>query len=257
MGPLTLTVNDDTCALGGYPLFHRPVGELLDEVQRLRAEQGVHLIITVNVDQILSMERDPAAHSVLTHATIRTIDGAPIRFLARALGAQHVSRITGADLITDVTSAAQARHWTIAILGGAPGTGERAAEQLRAATDWGRVHAVSMPLLSTVDDPAGAAPIKALRELNPDVVFVCMGAPKQEAWVLRWVNELPDAVYIGAGAAVDFAAGTKTRAPKVVQSLGAEWVWRLAQEPRRLAHRYLVRGPGFARVAIRSMRPSK
>lgn len=255
--PLTLAVVGKTCRLGGYPLFTGHIDKLLNRLGALRGAGGVHLVITVNVDQILAMERDAAAFEALHGASIRTIDGAPVQLLARALGDRNASRITGADLINDVTTAAKCRAWTIAILGGAPGTAERAAATLRRSSGWDRIHAVPVPLLADVSDTASLTPINQLRAIGPDVVFVCMGAPKQESWVLRWREELPDAVYVGAGAAVDFAAGDKARAPSIVQRLGGEWLWRLAQEPRRLAHRYLVRGPGFARVILRSIGPGK
>ena len=95
--------------------------------------------------------------------------------------------------------------------------------------------------------------IAQLRDVAPDIVFVCLGAPKQELWYLQWRDQLPPAVYIGAGAAVDFAADRVRRAPKLVQRIGAEWVWRLAQEPRRLAGRYLGKGPAFLFVIGRSL----
>lgn len=107
--------------------------------------------------------------------------------------------------------------------------------------------------LSDVDDPASLEVVEALASLEPDLVFVCLGSPKQDVWVSRWRAKLPPAVYIGAGAAVDFVAGTKRRAPRALQRLGLEWAFRLAQEPRRLARRYLVRGPAFAMVAVRSL----
>jgi glycosyltransferase involved in cell wall biosynthesis len=96
--------------------------------------------------------------------------------------------------------------------------------------------------------------VARLRSLRPDIVFLCLGFPLQEAWWAHWRDRLPAAVYVGAGAAVDFAAGVRSRAPRAVQRLGMEWCWRLAQEPRRLAHRYLVRGPRFLVVAARSLR---
>jgi N-acetylglucosaminyldiphosphoundecaprenol N-acetyl-beta-D-mannosaminyltransferase len=95
--------------------------------------------------------------------------------------------------------------------------------------------------------------VEGIKNFAPDIVFLCLGAPKQESWFMEWRDLLPDGVYIGAGAAVDFAAGVSTRAPAQLQRLGMEWVWRLAQEPKRLAKRYLIKGPRFLVIAARSI----
>ncbi|MDN5573728.1 MAG: WecB/TagA/CpsF family glycosyltransferase, partial [Micrococcales bacterium] len=92
-----------------------------------------------------------------------------------------------------------------------------------------------------------------LAQLDPSLVYLCLGSPKQEAWFEHWRRELPAAVYVGAGAAVDFAAGARRRAPRALQMIGGEWTWRLVQEPRRMAGRYLGRGPRFLGVIARSV----
>lgn len=127
-----------------------------------------------------------------------------------------------------------------------------AAERLGRAYPGPEIAAVPMPMLSDAADPASQDAIASLVAFKPDVVFVCLGAPKQERWFRVWRDKLPGGVYIGAGAAVDFAAGTKRRAPRVVQEMGLEWVWRVFQEFGRLAPRYFVKGPSFVRIAIQS-----
>ncbi len=94
---------------------------------------------------------------------------------------------------------------------------------------------------------------KTLRDRAAEVTFICLGSPKQELWFLENRHELPPGIYVGAGAAIDFAGGAKKRAPVLAQRIGMEWVWRLAQEPRRLARRYLVDGPKFIFVVVRSV----
>jgi N-acetylglucosaminyldiphosphoundecaprenol N-acetyl-beta-D-mannosaminyltransferase len=75
---------------------------------------------------------------------------------------------------------------------------------------------------------------------RPDVVWVCLGCPKQEAWIDEFREKLDVPVLLAVGLAVDILAGTKTRAPKALRVLGLEWLYRLCQEPRRLWRRYLV-----------------
>ena len=93
-----------------------------------------------------------------------------------------------------------------------------------------------------------------INEFQPDLLFMCTGAPKSEKWVSAHLGDLGNAVAVCAGAAIDFEAGTKRRAPKIVRMVGLEWAFRLVQEPRRLWHRYLVKDAAFFPMALREIR---
>ncbi|UDY24917.1 exopolysaccharide biosynthesis polyprenyl glycosylphosphotransferase [Nocardioides sp. Kera G14] len=240
--------------LNAYPLFGGDTTTLLAEIDNLLVRREPALVVTVNVDQILDLEREQKTLEVYDNADLLVMDGMPVVQLARMLGAGEVHRHTGADLLPLMAAESAERGWRVSVLGGADGVSRAAAEQLSTTYPGAQVRSVEFPLLSSVDDPASVAVIEELRAQQPDVVFVCLGAPKQELWVLAWRHELPPAVYVGAGAAVDFAAKTVSRAPRWVQRAGGEWLWRLFQEPRRLFGRYLVKGPRYVRVIARSMR---
>jgi N-acetylglucosaminyldiphosphoundecaprenol N-acetyl-beta-D-mannosaminyltransferase len=89
-----------------------------------------------------------------------------------------------------------------------------------------------------------------IRASGAELVWVGLGAPKQEQWIARSAPELPGAILLGVGAAFDFHAGTLRRAPVTMRTLGLEWLYRLAQEPRRLWKRYLVSNSLFIRYAL-------
>ena len=93
--------------------------------------------------------------------------------------------------------------------------------------------------------PEGQAYADRVRERQPDVVFLCVGMPKQEHWVLHHAGELPGGILLCVGAAMEFAIGLQRRAPLWMQRIGLEWLWRLASNPRRLWRRYLVDDPRF------------
>jgi N-acetylglucosaminyldiphosphoundecaprenol N-acetyl-beta-D-mannosaminyltransferase len=104
-----------------------------------------------------------------------------------------------------------------------------------------------------------AADVAAINETNPDFVWVGLGMPKQERWMAEHVGKINATALLGVGAAFDFWAGTKPRAPRWMQQSGLEWAFRLASEPRRLAHRYLVDNSIFIAMAARhfaGLRPS-
>lgn len=239
--------------LAGRPLVLGTMEDLLDRLDELLPADDVLTAVTPNTDFTVLMRTDDRMARAVRDADLLLADGAPLVWLARMLGARDLHRLTGADLMPAACRRAAARGWRVVLTGGADGVAELAAERLRASTG-ADVVAVPFPLLHGTDDPAGRQVVDTLRDLRPDLVFVCLGAPKQETWVAQWADELPPAVYVGAGAAVDFAAGLRSRAPRPMQSIGAEWVFRLAQEPRRLARRYLLRGPVFLAVGARSVR---
>jgi N-acetylglucosaminyldiphosphoundecaprenol N-acetyl-beta-D-mannosaminyltransferase len=92
--------------------------------------------------------------------------------------------------------------------------------------------------------------LDAIRSTTPDIVWVALGAPKQEAWMRRHAVALRPALLIGVGAAFDFAAGTRNRAPRWMQRVGLEWLHRLGSEPERLFRRYLVTNSAFLLFAL-------
>ncbi|WP_151528488.1 MULTISPECIES: WecB/TagA/CpsF family glycosyltransferase [Corynebacterium] len=209
------------------------------------------LAITPNVDQLNRLITDEHWREEFGSADALFVDGAPLLALFRLLKAQDVHRVTGADLLPAVAAAAATQDRTIAVLGGRDDIREAAVRQLRADNPGASIHGVSIPF--SEDLAADPATIATLRELQPDVSFVCLGSPKQERWVLANIEQLPAGWYVGAGAAVDFVAGTTQRAPELLQKLGLEWAYRLSQEPRRLAKRYLVVGPLFLVVIARAL----
>lgn len=239
--------------LGGHRLFQGDRDDLMAAFAELVESGRTHTVVTPNVDHCVRLEDDPEFRRAYEESSLRTVDGAPVVALGRMLGAPALHRLTGADLFPDVAAAAPARGWTIAVTGGRPGVSEVAARALRKAYG-AKVVSVDFGEISESDDEQTKRVIAELADVRAHVVFVCLGSPKQEVWLSRWRAELPPAVYVGAGAAVDFVAGTRSRAPQLVQRLGLEWVFRLLQEPRRLARRYLVRGPRFLVIAVRSLR---
>ncbi|WP_144756136.1 WecB/TagA/CpsF family glycosyltransferase [Curtobacterium pusillum] len=239
--------------LASTPLFGADQSALVTRIRALRETRAPTFVLTLNVDQLISTCTDPTLRPLVSLSDLVTIDGAPIAAVGRVLGGPATCRNTGADMLPLVAANAADQRWRIVVCGGAPGAAAAAAANLRTRHPGADVQSVSVPVLDGASDPRGAVAVEALERARPDVVFLCLGFPLQEQWFAHWRATLPDAVYVGAGAAVDFAANRVRRAPRLVQRLGAEWCWRLALEPRRLARRYLVRGPRFIGIAARSI----
>ena len=236
--------------ISGRPVFSGTLPEAVELLLRVPAPAAPQLVITPNVDQINRLIQDDQWRDEFAQAEVLVVDGAPVVGLFRMLGAKQINRVTGADLLPAVVSAATPVH-RIAIAGGNDSVRERAIAKLRSTHPNADVVGISIPF--SADPRAAADTLAELRAAAPSIVFVCLGSPKQERWVLHHRDELPGAWYVGAGAAVDFAAGEVKRAPQMLQKFGLEWLYRLSQEPRRLAKRYLVIGPLFLPVALCSL----
>lgn len=244
---------DGSLELVGKSMFIGDDVALLDSIAELVADSQPHLIMTINVDQVLLVQRQKSLADAFMGASIRTLDGVPLVWLAKALGVVNVQRNTGADLIYQVCERSADTAWRVGIAGGRSGVARLAADNLRARYKGVQVFGIDFPKIDNASDEISSDFIETLRKLEIDVLFLCLGCPKQEIWFQHWKSELPGGVYVGAGAAVDFAAGTAKRAPRVLQDFGLEWFWRLCHDPRRLARRYLVRGPQFFGVILKSV----
>lgn len=212
---------------------------------QLDAGTGGHLI-TPNVD-ILRRLRERSLQPVLRSASIVVGDGKPVLWASQLRGTPLPERVTGADLIWSLTEEAARRGRRVYLLGGGPGVADEAGERLSQRHAGLHVVGTHCPPLGFEQDPSEMSGIRArLTAARPDVVFVGLGFPKQDLLAARLRDEVPSAWFIGCGAALDFAAGRVTRAPRWMQEVGLEWLARLWQEPRRLGRRYLIEDAPFA-----------
>lgn len=201
-------------------------------------------IATANLDHLWRLRRDPAFARAYAAATLRVADGMPLVWASRWQGTPLPERVAGSDLIHSLTRAAAQHGRSVFFLGGNPGTAERAAAILAEAAPGLRVAGTCCPPFGFERDAAAMAALRTqLAASRADVVFVALGAPKQEFLIETLRATLPQAWWIGVGISFSFVAGEVRRAPRWLQRLGLEWFHRLCQEPRRLARRYLWHGP--------------
>lgn len=250
---LLLSQSETGVELLGRTLFTGSREKLWHAIDALIATAEPQLIVTMNVDQVLNLRRDATFEAAYMASAIRTIDGEPIRRLANKIGTEAAERQTGADMLVDSPFFASAKGRTIAVVGGSDEALTTAVQNLRKSSGYERIYGVPFPRITSVGDQRTEEVIRQIQSVTADVVFICLGGPKQEQWFYHWRDRLPPAVYIGAGAAVDFVAGQKKRAPQWVQRAGLEWAYRVAQEPSRLAARYFVEGPKILPLFLTSL----
>lgn len=209
------------------------------------------VVVTPNVDHVVMLEHDPAFRAAYRAARLRLCDGQPLVLLSRLRGRPVPERVTGADLFLDVCAGAAARGLRVFVAGGMPDVLRQGVEALRARFPGLDVIGYSPPLAFEHTEHDEDLQ-RRIAVAAPDLVMVCLGAPRAEIWAAEQ-SERYAGVYLCVGAAIDFAAGARRRAPTWVQRLGLEWAYRLLQEPRRLWRRYLVQDRAFFRLAIRDL----
>ena len=183
-------------------------------------------------------QRDDNLRSILGHADLVLCDGKPIVWASRLLGGGLPARVAGSDLIPRLLKRAEEKGWRVFLLGGSPEVGSDAARLVAAAYPALGELAHYSPPFRPLDEMDDADIIARVHAAKPDLMLVCFGCPKQEKWIARHRLALAVPVMIGAGATIDFLAGRMARAPVWMRRSGMEWLFRLLQEPTRLAKRY-------------------
>jgi N-acetylglucosaminyldiphosphoundecaprenol N-acetyl-beta-D-mannosaminyltransferase len=225
--------------------------ETLDEIERRAASGMGGAVFTPNVDHMVNLARSPAFRAAYGRASLALVDGQALLWASRLLGTGLPEKISGSDLVPRVLERAGKRGLRVYFLGGAKGVAAEAAEVARRRYGVA-VAGVDSPMVAR-DGEAPAEVIARVLEARPHLLLVALGAPKQELFVDRYREELGSIVSLGIGASLDFVAGRVRRAPAWVSRAGFEWLFRMAQDPRRLARRYLLDDPRFAAIFFRTL----
>ncbi len=199
-------------------------------------------LCTVNVAILMMMREDPFLQRFVDRAAFIVADGQPLVWVSPWFGAKLPERVAGVDLVIELSRKAAAEGLGVYLLGAKRDVVEQVAASLR--------EQIPGVVISGVDDgyfgdDAAEARAKAVRDSGAKILFVAMGVPRQERFLDEQWDALGVSLAIGVGGSFDVLAGLRARAPDVVQKVGMEWAFRLAQEPRRLAKRYLVTNSQF------------
>lgn len=204
-------------------------------------------VVTPNLDHLRRLTTDAGFRRLCASAELKVADGMPLIWASRLQGTPLPERVAGSNLISSLSAAAADAGLSVYLLGGDPGTAEGAAAVLQDRHPQLKIAGHLCPEFGFEKDPEALEDLRQrLREAAPDIVFVALGSPKQEQVIELLRSSCPKAWWLGIGISFSFLTGDVKRAPRWLQSLGLEWVHRLAQEPRRLMRRYLVQGLPFA-----------
>jgi N-acetylglucosaminyldiphosphoundecaprenol N-acetyl-beta-D-mannosaminyltransferase len=214
--------------------------DVVELAERAWADGSGGWVVTANTDILRLANQDEEIRRLIGRATLVVADGMPLVWASRIAGDGLPQRVTGSSLIFSLCRAAAVQRRRVFFLGGAPDVPHRAAERLQKLYPGFAVAGVDSPPMGFENNvELVALLVQKVATARPDLVMVGLGFPKQENLIERLIQAHPSAFYVGCGAAIPIAAEMVSRAPATVQRIGLEWLYRLLQEPQRLAGRYL------------------
>ena len=202
----------------------------LDKLMNFLSEDVPHAVYTPNSEIIMRAYRDEKFRKTLNSAELITPDGIGVVYASRILKDPLCERVGGFDLSGKLIEKISDGSHSLYFFGGKPTVAEQARDKLKE----------KYPELNVVGCADGYFDVEKekkiiedIKEKKPDILFVCLGAPKQEEWILAHKEELGVKILMGIGGSLDVYAGVATRAPEGFQKLGLEWLYRLMKQPSR------------------------
>ena len=229
----------------GVPVSRVTVSGAIGTIEKWLAGAESHYVCACDVHSLMRAQDDPDHMAALRGAGMVTPDGQPLVWTARSRGIPDIDRVCGPDLLPQVCRYSLSQGWTHYFYGGAEGVAGDLSRRLAADYPGINIAGTECPPFSPLSLAEQDTTIARIRASRANILWVGLGCPKQEKWMLANRDKLPGVVMIGIGAAFDFHTNRVERAPVWMREHGLEWLHRLASEPNRLWRRYLVLAPRF------------
>lgn len=221
------------------------MAQAVEKAAAMIAEGGSHYAVTPNAEFVQRAEKDEKFCTALNGADLVLPDGIGVIYAAKILGRPLQGRVPGCDFAAALCDWMAKNDKKLFLLGAKPGVAEQAACNLEQTYP-------GLTVCGTHDGyfKEDAPVMEAIRSAGADVVFVCLGAPKQEYWMIEHGPETGASFLIGLGGSLDVFAGTVKRAPEIWQKLGLEWLYRLLKQPSRIGR--MAKLPLFLVSAVKA-----
>jgi N-acetylglucosaminyldiphosphoundecaprenol N-acetyl-beta-D-mannosaminyltransferase len=223
----------------------------VDEIMRWVEGGERRYVCVTNVHTVIECQHDEELRRIHNASGLTTPDGMPIVWCLKRAGAVDVTRVYGPDLMLALSKPLAKSRRSVFLYGTTPRTLELLSAQLTSEFPGLRIAGSYAPPFRPLTPAEDANVVRLINESGADVVWVGLGAVKQEYWMATHRDVLDASALIGVGAAFDFHAGVVKQAPLWMQRHGLEWVYRLCREPRRLWRRYLRTNPAFVVGIVR------
>ena len=220
-------------------------------VRRAREQRPGAYICLTNVHTTVESQANAGLRNAAQEAYLSVPDGMPLVWILRRRGLKHTEKVTGIEFIPRVAENGAEEGLRHFFYGGGEGIAAKAATGLKELVPQAQVVGELTPPFSEGADWDLEPLRQALAQTKPHILWVGLGAPKQEIWMHLAAHDLEVPIAVGVGAAFDFLAKTKRPAPRYLSRLGLEWLYRLMSEPGRLWRRYLVGNSKFVYLLVR------
>ena len=217
------------------------MSETIAEIEKMIVSDKKSYVVAINVDVVMKIENDLYLKKIVDNADMVLVDGKPLVWISKMYDRPLKAKISGSDLVPRLCEKAAQKKYSIFIIGGKDGIASQAKKRLEEVFPDIQIVGTYAPPMGFERDEAELNKINSMiSEKKPDLLFACLGCPKQEKWIYENISKYDAKVSICAGATVDFLAGNIKRAPVWMSEHGLEWFYRFLQEPKRLFRRYFV-----------------
>ena len=238
--PLTNSAMAAPVAILGVPFDSVTTAETIEIIARMIESGEPHYIATANVDFLVQAAKDVELRRILFDAHLVVCDGTPLLWASRLLGNGLPERVAGSDVVPLLIKEAAEKGYRVYFLGAQPEVCKRAVAKLQDQFPTLQIVGHHSPPFKPLVEMDHDDIISRIQAAKPDLLFVGFGCPKQEKWIKMHYQTLGVPVCVGVGGTIDFLAGHRRRAPMWMRKAGVEWIYRMAQEPRRLFKRYFT-----------------
>ncbi|MBU1345841.1 MAG: WecB/TagA/CpsF family glycosyltransferase [Alphaproteobacteria bacterium] len=216
--------------------------EVLHHVETWVDARRKVVIANHNLNSLALLERHPDLNRFYERADLVEVDSTPLIYFAKLLGlhGKAFHRCTYLDWRDHFWSLVDRKGWRVMYVGGEQSVVERARDRLSTCYPRADIRVRDGFFDPTPGSGDNAAVVEQVRAFDPHILFVGMGMPRQELWILNNLDALPDCAVFSVGAAFDYEAGAQKAAPRWMGRMGVEWLFRLVNDPKRLARRYLI-----------------
>jgi N-acetylglucosaminyldiphosphoundecaprenol N-acetyl-beta-D-mannosaminyltransferase len=221
------------------------LSDAVSKIEEFIRTRGLRYICVCNVHTVMICFDNPEFRRITNEAALTVPDGMPLVWVLRLLGFEQKGRVYGPDLMWTLCERSVNAGYSHFLYGGSNEVLSRLEETLVQNLSGIKIAGSYSPPYRPLSQQEDEDVIKMINGSGADILWVGLGAPKQEIWMATHLGRIKIPVMIGVGAAFDFHAGAVRQAPKFMQDKGTEWLFRLIVEPRRLWKRYLYNNPRF------------
>ena len=220
--------------------------EVIDRFEHwIEQRDGVKCVVATGMHGVMEARRDPGFKALLNSVDLLVPDGISLVWIGRLRGLKLKSRVSGADLMWKFLKVAEQKGYRNFFYGDTENTLSAMAAKLKESFPHLKIAGFHSPPFRELSQDEQDGDVAMLNDSGADVIWVGLGLPKQERWMIEFQDRLAAPVIVGVGASFKFISGQVPRAPSKVGQMGLEWLWRFIQEPKRLWRRVLIDGPRF------------